>query len=80
MEIDQRIERREGGVHRAAAYKGVKLNDTNNSDLKYMYNLEFRHRTLVDRAPLDTDYNLTIFMGQLARVGISLDVFGIRKL
>ena len=80
MEIDQRIEQREGGVHRATAYKGVKLNDTNNSDLKYMYNLEFRQRTLGDRAPLDTYYNFTTCMGQLARVGISLDVFDIDNL
>ena len=63
LEVDQEIIRNTHGKHRASSYPGIRITDENNSDKAFIYEREYRGRTLGDRAPVDSYYILRYVLG-----------------
>lgn len=69
MEQDQKLLRLMTGQERASSYTGVKVTETNNSDIEFVFNRAFKSKS---RSGTQTYSNFLTCIGQLARAGIAL--------
>jgi len=73
LRVPQTVKTTASGVVRASSYHGVKVNETNNSDIRFCYRNEFGGRNSRTKDRTESYYNFCLCLGQIARAGIALE-------